>query len=777
MAGDARWEKVEQIYNTALERPEAERAAFLSDACGGDEELRRELESLLGYAQRAGNFLEPPAPEVSALAAGDFVSGYRVISKLGEGGMGEVYLAEDTRLGRQVALKVLPRELAGDSRREAHFLQEARAASALDHPNIGAIYGIEETASGQRCIVMAYYEGQTLSQKMGNGPLPVPEAAAIAIQVASGLAEAHAHHIVHRDIKPSNIFLTRQGLAKIIDFGIARVIHSATSTLSANIPGTPSYMSPEQAQGKAIDGRTDLWSLGTVLYEMITGRRAFAAEDVPATLFAIVHTPPHLNDDVPRPVQRIIYRALAKRPEDRYQSAAEMIQDLREVAGPDGRESAPTITREELARYNRLAADQPRKQNRREHLRWLLALPLALALAAVLMISVRPAGPKPAVYQSYLKALGYMERPDKPENLERAISLLKEATQADPNFALAFASLGRAYWLKSTYSNDRRFLSEAESSARRAMQLNDDLARVHIVMGAIQRSLGNLDLSQEEFHRAIKLEPSNADAFAGLARLYEAQDRIQEAEALYRRAAALRPDSWEDHNSLGVFLKKHNRYNEAAQQFQRVTELTPDNVAGYLNLGGALLEDGKLDGAETALKKALERGPSSYPVHTALGALYCRKRLYRQAAQVTERALQLSDRDWRTWHNLALIYRWLGEDGRAVAAYKGALPLLEESVRVSPRDAVLQAVLAEIYVYCGEREKSESRVRAALALAPHDPWVLMSCADAYAALGDSGRAVELANEAVARGFTLADLDQDPEARRFRRDPRFNASSR
>jgi eukaryotic-like serine/threonine-protein kinase len=777
MAGDARWEKVERIYNAALERPETERAAFLREACGGDEELRRDLESRLGYAQGAGEFLEPSAPEASALAAGDFVSCYRVISKLGEGGMGEVYLAGDTRLGRQVALKVLPRELAGDSRREAHFLQEARAASALDHPNIGAIYGIEETASGQRCIVMAYYEGQTLAQKMPNGPVPVPEAAAIAIQIASGLAEAHTHNIVHRDIKPSNIFLTRQGLVKIIDFGIARVIHSATSTLTANIPGTPSYMSPEQAQGKALDGRTDLWSLGTVLYEMITGRRAFAAEDAPATLFAIVHTPPGLNDDVPRPVQRIIYRALAKQTEDRYQSAAEMIQDLREVAGPDGRDSAPTIRRKELARYNRLAADPPRKQNRRQHLRWLFALLLALALGVVLMISMKLSGPKPAAYQSYLKALGYMQRPDKPENLDRAISLLQEATRADPNLALAFASLGQAYWLKSAYSNDRSLLYEAESNARRALQLNDALARVHIVMGDIQRSLGNLDLSQEELNRAIKLEPSNPDAFAGLARLYEAQDRIQEAEALYRRAAALRPDSWQGYNSLGIFLKTHNRYSEAAQQFRRVTELTPDNVAGYLNLGNALLAVGKLDDAETALNKALGCDPSSYPVHTALGALYCRKRLFRQAAQVTERALQLSHRDWRTWFSLAVIYRWLGEDGRAVAAYKSALPLLEESVRVSPRDAVLQAQLAEIYAYCGEREKSESSVRAALALAPHDPGVLMSCADAYAAMGDSGRAVELANEAVAKGFTLADLDQDPEARRFRRDPRFNASSR
>jgi len=319
-------------------------------------------------------------------------------------------------------------------------------------------------------------------------------------------------------------------------------------------------------------------------------------------------------------------------------------------------------------------------------------------------------------------------------------------------------------------------LAEAESNARRALQLNDSLAPVHSVMGGVQSALGNRELALEQYQHALKLDPSNADALSGLAGEYAAQQRIREAEALYRRAAALRPDSWEGYNNLGIFLKKQKRPQGAALQFRRVIELTPDNVAGYVNLAAVLIDDGKLDEAQAPLERAARLAPTSYVVHLNLGELYSRRRLFYQAEKAFERALALS-KHWLVWLDLAVVYRWLNQDSRAIDAYMHAVPLLEEAVKVTPKDASLRALLAEMYAYSGESTKSLTAIQAALALDPDDDKVLLSCADAYAALGNRSIAVAMANKAVANGLTLATLNRDPEARRFRADPNFNPPNR
>ena len=723
---------------------------------------------------------EPNLPDAifdsPPVLGGQEVNGYRILDRLGAGGMGMVYEAIDTRLGRHVALKFLPPELDPDEDARGALMNEARAASALDHPNIGSIYGIEETPAGQRFIVMAYYEGQTLSRKLRHGPLPAGEAAAIALQIANGLAEAHGHRIVHRDVKPSNILLTLQGLVKIVDFGIARVIQSATAPPSTRVAGTVAYMSPEQAQGKPVDARTDLWSLGVVLYEMVSGRHPFASDDLPGTLSAIVHAPPaELTDDVPAALRKVIYRALAKRADDRYQSAAEMIQDLKTIAGPAGQASEPTITIDELDRYSKLAADQPRKRHSR--LWWLSVLPLLAVILALTTISGGSSRPKAAAHQSYLKAVDCLRNYYRPGNLGKAIALLEESVKADSTSALAFASLGQAYCLESQRSNDPSVLPRAESSATRALELNGALAKVHIVMGEVQLVRGNFDLAQDQLQRALKLEPSSAEALIGIARVYAGQDRKQEAEENFRRAADLRPDSWEGYHYWGRFLLSQNRHLEAAQQFRRVIERTPENSLGYLNLGIALMREGRLDEAEALLKKAQQLDPTSYRPPGNLVLIYYKKHLFAQAVEAIKQVLALNARDWRNWKNLAVAYRWLNQDDHAVAAYREAIPLLEKDVETSPRDAFRQARLAEVYAYTGERDRAEARIRAALALDPRNASILATCADAYAALGDSGRAVELANQAVANGLTRSSLDEDPEARRFRDDPRFKLPNR
>jgi eukaryotic-like serine/threonine-protein kinase len=711
----------------------------------------------------------PQLSSAQPVSRGQVLNGYRILEWLGTGGMGLVYRAMDTRLDRQVALKFLPLELDLDEHARAALVDEARAASALDHPNIGTIHGIEETASGHRFIVMAFYEGQTLEEKLRRGPVTVKEAAAIALQVANGLAEAHAHRIVHRDIKPSNIFLTRQGLVKILDFGIARVIRTAASTRSVHISGTAAYMSPQQAQGKFLDARTDLWSLGAVLYEMVAGRRAFAAESFPATLLAVVNDPaPDLGEDVPHAFQKIIYRALAKQAEDRYQSAAEMIQDLRQVSGLEVAVCDPTVTLEHVKQ----AAGSPAARKERRYPRWPFIPLLFLTSLAVFLSGVRSRGPKPAAYQSYLEARGQMQRYDRPENVDRAVILLQQAVKADPNFALALASLGEAYLLKFRATQDPARLAEAESNSRRALQLNDSLAEVHIAMGEVQSAMGNRELALDHYQHALKLDPSNANALSGLAGEYAARQRTREAEELYRRAAALRPDDWQGYNALGRFLKAQKRPQEAGEQFRRVIRLTPDNVAGYLNLAAVLIDQGRLDQAQAPLERASELAPSNYVVHLNLGELYSRKRLFPQAERSLQRALRFNDKRWTVWLDLAVVYRWMNQDSHAVAAYQHAVPLLEEAVKVTPKDAPLRALLAEMYAYTGQSDRSLSSIQASLALDAEDVTVLLSCADAYAAMGNHSLAAAMANKAVANGLTLAALNADPEARRFRSGPTF-----
>jgi eukaryotic-like serine/threonine-protein kinase len=713
---------------------------------------------------------------------GSLIAHYRIDEKLGEGGMGAVYRALDTKLGRSVALKFIRGavDISESSRRA--LVDEARAASALDHPNIGTIFGIEDTPDGLRFIVMAYYEGETLARKLRRGPLPCKEAASIGLQIASGLAEAHRHNIIHRDIKPSNIILTGR-LVKIVDFGIARAVQSESSTLSAGMPGTAAYMSPEQAQGKFLDRRTDLWSLGTVLYEMISGRRAFTGDSVPSLLFAIVHdAPPPLEQEIPGEFREIVSRALAKQVEHRYQSAEEMIQDLRRFAESDAIDSdaidyAPTMPLEEIVRDHESSFTAPLRRTKRRTLLLVLAAIPVIALTGALLTFKHVNRVKPAAYQAYLAAVPYLQRYEKTENLDKAISQLKKATQADSGFALAFAALGEAYLRKFDLTQDRSLLPQAEANASHALELNDSLARVHVVMGRVHKAFGRRELAQQEFLTASKLELNDADALSGLAGEYAANQRTQDAERLYRQAVALRPDSWDVYNNFGRFLMDEEKPEEAALQFRMVIQRAPDNVAGYQNLAAALLRAGRPEEAEAPLRQAVGLDGNSWAVHINLGDLYFRRGLLPQAEKETLRGIELNDKYWENWVNLAVIYRWWGRDDRAISAYRRAIPLMEELLKVQDKDATIWAELAEMYAYLGDIPKYSSAMQKAMALDPENPQVLLSSADVHEVLGDRRLAVELANKAVANGLRLAILDTDPEARKFRADPEFRPPGR
>jgi Tol biopolymer transport system component len=346
-----RWQRVAKLYEAASELPAGERAAFLRDACD-DEALREEVRSLLASGAAAGDFLSAGAlrdaarvlmEDESLSLAGERLGHYEVLSLIGSGGMGEVYRARDSRLGRNVAIKVLPALVTPSAHARERFEREGRAVAALSHPNIRSLYDVGES-HGRAYAVMELLEGETLRTRLERGPLPLRKALDTAAAIADGLAAAHAKGIVHRDLKPENVFVTADGQVKVLDFGLAKTHEPIAQPdldghAASDAAGTPGYMSPEQVSRGDLDARSDLFSFGCLLYEMVSGRRAFERATAPETMAAIVNEEPPELEAVGAEVRRIIAHCLEKEPAARFQSAQDLAFHLRgvNVSNADGR--------------------------------------------------------------------------------------------------------------------------------------------------------------------------------------------------------------------------------------------------------------------------------------------------------------------------------------------------------------------------------------------------------------------------------------------------------
>ncbi len=716
-----------------------------------------------------------------ALVPPDNILGnYRIVSRLASGGMGVVYKAIDEKLQRTVALKFLAGESDMSAADRNRLLREARAASALEHENIAAIHAVEEAPDGRFFIVMSFYEGENLAMRMSHAPLSTGQSISVIRQVAQGLAHAHTHNIIHRDIKPSNIILCNDGVAKIVDFGLARVV-SDDATQSLGVSGTLPYMSPEQITGKAVDPRTDIWSLGVVMYELLMQRHPFPADSPAAMIAAIARAQPPMMNGVPEPLQAIVYRALAKRAEDRYQDCLELLRDLE----PCAREATATapIGKELKHRIDRAGSSE--SHSIRAYSKWFVIALIILAGFAISPpvrkdLSARwtrihtAASTTPAAFESYEKGMGFLKYSYRPNATDSAIGEFTNSISSDAKFALAYVGLGQAYFFEYRLKSDPALLEKAEANARAAVQLNSQLSEVYTLLARLELVSGKSSVAVVHAQHALELDPQSAQAHLAQADVYSAMGRSADADQEYEQGIALDPELWEGYYRRGMSYAHQQRYQEAAEQLRRALEFAPDNAYAHTNLAVMLKALHQEREAEAELKKALEYG-EIFSAYGNLANLYYNQKRIPEAIDMTKRALRLNEKNHTLWNNLGVYYDALGDTASAKDVYAHELVLLEEQIRLNPRDATMRSDLALQYAKRKIANKAILQIQAALALQPRDPRILQIAGEIRYQFGDRARAVQYLRRSIACGNTVAELDRDPDLRTLMSDPKVRSA--
>src|SRR5580704_1069817 len=565
---------------------------------------------------------------------GETISHYRILQKLGRGGMGEVYLAEDERLGRKVAIKFLPAEVATNELARQRLLREARTAATLDHPNICAIYEVGQEG-GYNFIVLQYIEGETLAARIKRQSPELSEALAIAAQVADALNEAHARGIIHRDIKPENIMLTTRGQVKVLDFGLAKVLRdpgiaepdAETGTLLSMpgmVMGTVPYMSPEQVRGEDLDRRSDIFSFGAVLDELLSGRRPFEAKSTAEVISAILtRDPSPINrSGVGRSggaEERLIRKCLGKDAAQRYQAMGDLISDLAQIRreyengkvrpAPEGLKAVPGSE----GRWRKLRASK---------LAFILTSVALVVAAAVYLSSFRT--PKPtsasgvksansAAYDAYMRGKVNVSS-ENPENNEAAIKLFQEAIAADPSFAAAYAQLARAYSIRARLfapgADKKKLIEEAEVDVEKALALDPNLAEGYFARGLILWTPYNRFPHEQavySYKRAIELNPNFDEAHHQLGYVYLHIGLLDQAWHELETALAINPGNTLARFRLGQIEMCRAKYEEAFQIFDTTALEKNPIVAAYK--ANSLFRLGRTEEASALIEQLLKDYP------------------------------------------------------------------------------------------------------------------------------------------------------------------------
>jgi len=709
---------------------------------------------------------------------GSTISHYRILERLGGGGMGVVYRAQDTRLDRTVALKFLPLEWSQDPVLRERFSREARAASGLDHPHICTIFDVGESPEGQLFIAMAFCPGETLKGRVQRGPMPADEAAGFAIQIAEALEAAHETGIVHRDIKPANILITDRDQVKIVDFGLAKLAGEAAVTRQGSVVGTPAYMSPEQANGEEVDPRSDVWALGAVLYEMLAGRRAFAADHERAILLAITTKDPTpvetMRPEVPAELIRIVRRCLKRDPAKRYQSASEVLADLRRFRG----ESTPA----EIATQSLPSASGLRR-------RWLVkhrVLPVAAAVAAIVLAAtfyptfnrgrtqhlvVLPFNCPAGDTRSELMCIGL---------LDTVTAKLAELRRFRTSLSIVPASEVRAGNVSSAEMAHSIFgvdlvvtgsVLRQSNMVRIPVQLVDavtvrqlqsrtittektaDFVLQDRVVETIEEML-DLELGAEE-RQAIRVGGTSSAEAAEL--FLEArgrtptaapsEDQLTHAMGLYRQALELDPNYAEAMVQLAdscrqrFELTKDPIWLEHGSDYaRRAIGVAPDLPAAHFAAGRLALDAASYPVAMEHLQQTITLDPLNLRAYVYVADAHIATGDSEQAEETLERAVRTGPDNWSTFQELGRLYFERGEWERAADYFRRVIEL-------QPDSSVGYTSLGGCYLYLGDYEASRENLARAVEIGASD-WALSNLATLEFWEGDCPKAAELYEQAL-----------------------------
>ncbi len=704
---------------------------------------------------------------------------YVLEEEIGRGAMGVVWRAQDPRLQRTVAVKFLSPELCRDRGAKARFVREARTAAHLDHPNICSVYEVDETDDGRMYLVMQLYEGETLRSRIDRGPIAWRKAVRIAVGVASGLQMAHEAGIVHRDVKPSNLMLGVDGTATVLDFGIAKLAGSQHLTATGELVGTTFYMSPEQARGGELDGRSDIWSLGVVLVEMLMGRRPVNSSKE-QSVRGLFEENIDLARSIPESLAPVLCKMLARNVEERHRDCGELLRDLSPLL-------ANSLSPPESAAGEALRPPVAGSLGWRSPRLVLSGLLGAVVIVTGLLLWFGRSdddigAPRPQVSESSTPVeltraararltLHYDER-----EIRAAIEGFDKALGLDPEHAPAYAGLAEAYRRLNELNEDEVLLTHALASAERAVELNEYLAAAHVSLGLVLVLSGEPDRGEKELRKALELDPLSAPAHRELGvALWRLEDR-EGAQAAFARALELDPDDWWAWTQLGSLAFSQGRYLDAEEAFRRSTEVTPHNPWTFRNLAAAMQMQDRYEEAAAALQTSLEIQPAK-ATFSNLGTLLFSQGRFGDAVVAFERAVELGANSHIYWGNLGDAYRWApGRRAEAPAAFERAIELARDDLNHDPGDSKVRSRLALYNAKAGDSASAIATLTEVLTVGALDASGWFRALLTYELAGDRERALEALIAALAAGYPLSEVEKEPELIELRRDRRYHEAA-